>query len=70
MQALRFLLEVVPHLPMHLNGSMPQKPSNSRWLKNRSVLINGVKPDWNDEVCFPVTELVFFPKSNRRVTML
>lgn len=72
MQAWKFLCSL-PHLPMQFNGNQAVKASNSerrRWLQNRSVIINGVKPDWRDEISFPVTELVFFPKSNRRTTML
>jgi len=58
---------------MQFNGEQPVKASNSerrRWLQNKSVIINGTKPNWNDEIDFPVEELIFFPKSNRRVTML
>ena len=72
MQAWKFLCSI-PHVPMQFNGKQAVVASNSekrRWLQNRSVVINGVKPNWNDEICFPVTELVFFPKSNRRTTMV
>ena len=40
-----------------------------RWLKNKSVIINGIKPDFNEEIKTPVEQLVFFPKG-KRVTML
>jgi len=72
MTALDFICSL-PHVPMQFNGEQAVVASNSekrRWLQNRSILINGVKPDWNDEICFPVTELIFFPKSNRRTTMV
>lgn len=72
MQAWKFLCSI-PHVPMQFNGEQPVKASNSerrRWLQNKSVIINGTKPNWNDEIDFPVEELIFFPKSNRRVTML
>lgn len=72
MQAWRFLCSI-PHVPMQFNGERAVKASNSerrRWLQNKSVIINGVKPNWDDQIEFPVTELIFFPKSNRRVTML
>lgn len=49
------------------------KPSNSeikRWLKSSSVIINGKKPNVNDEVEFPITELVYFSKGRRRTTVL
>lgn len=72
MQALKFICSI-PHVPMQFNGDKAVVASNSekrRWLQNHSIIINGVKPNWNDEICFPVTELVFFPKSNRRTTMI
>ena len=72
MQALKFICSL-PHVPMQFNGTKPVHASNSekrRWLQNRSIIINGVKPTWNDEITFPVTQLVFFPKSNRRTTMV
>jgi hypothetical protein len=71
MTALDFICSL-PHVPMQFNGTQAVVASNSekrRWLQNRSVIINGVKPNWNDEICFPVVELVFFPKSDRRTTM-
>jgi hypothetical protein len=48
------------------------KASNSelrRRLNTGSVIINGTLPNWDDEVEFPVEQLVFFPKG-RRVTLL
>jgi hypothetical protein len=72
MQAFKFLCSF-SHVPMQFNGEKPVLASNSekrRWLQNRSVVINGVKPDWNDEICFPVTSMVFFPNSNRRTTFI
>ena len=36
-----------------------------RWLCNQSVLLNGRRIKWNEEVDFPVDQLVLFPKSNR-----
>jgi preprotein translocase subunit Sss1 len=51
-----------------------QKASNSemrRWLKSKSVLINGRTPDWDEIVEFPVTELVLFPRSKKnRCTLM
>ena len=38
--------------------------------KTPAVLINGTRPKPQDAINFPVTELVFFPKSQKlRVTM-
>lgn len=72
MTALEYLISL-PHVPMALNGNKPCAASNSerrRWLESRSVIINGVKPGPQDEIVFPVNELVFFPKGERRTTML
>lgn len=44
-------------------------PSNSeirRWLDQGSVQINGVAPKANDIITFPMTQLVFFPKSDKK----
>jgi hypothetical protein len=42
-----------------------------RWLQNKAVIINGVKPQPDDEVTFPINQLVFFPKSQKkRITFL
>ena len=67
------LLKAIPHVPMFLRNTVPTRASNSdmkRWLKTSSVLINGKRPLPNDTIEFPVTECVFFPKSEKlRVTM-
>lgn len=41
-----------------------------RWLINKSVQINGQKPNWDDTVAFPVKDMVLFPKSKNRITTL
>lgn len=41
-----------------------------RWLKNKAVIINGKTPSPEDEVTFPIKQLVFFPKSKRKTTVL
>lgn len=49
----------------------PAKASNSeirRWLDQQSVIINGKKPKAKDIVEFPITQLIFFPKSPKRRT--
>jgi hypothetical protein len=48
-------------------------PTNSelrRWLDSRSVLINGKAPTAKEEITFPIVELVYFPKSKSRVTII
>jgi len=55
-----------------IEGKHHGPASNSeikRWLQNKAVVINGERPNWNDEVEFPVWELVLFPKGNRRTTI-
>jgi hypothetical protein len=54
---------------MGTNGTQPVKASNSdrrRWLQNKAILINGARSNWDDEIEFPVTELVFFPNSDKK----
>jgi len=56
-------------LPRHW---LPRKPSNSelfRWLRNKSVIINGVHVSPKEEVGFPIKSLTFFP-NKRKVTMV
>ena len=36
-----------------------------RWLQNQSVQMNGKRIKWDEEVTFPITELILFPKKNR-----
>jgi hypothetical protein len=65
MKTLEFLIELRPALPMSR-----EKPctlaSNSelrRWCRDKSVVVNGLTASADEEVAFPVTSLVFFPKS-------
>ena len=63
-------LKSIPHLP-HSVEHGKQRPSNSeiyRWLKSGSVIINGERPQPNDEIELPVNELVFFPSAKRKTT--
>ena len=70
-------LKDFPFLPVAIErgknrGLHYGRPSNSeikRWLKSRSVIINGVTPLFDDEINFLVLELVFFPNGKRRTTM-
>jgi hypothetical protein len=36
-----------------------------RWLQNQSIQLNGRRIKWNEEVDFPVEQLILFPKRNR-----
>lgn len=65
---LKHISEYVP-LPVVIEGQGFSDPSNrdmKRWLETKSVVINGQRPGPKDEVQFPITELVFFPKGRRR----
>ena len=39
-----------------------------RWLQNQSVQLNNRRIKWNEEVDFPVNQLILFPK-RKRVTI-
>jgi len=50
----------------------PEPTSNSelrRWFEKSSILINGVVAKIDDQIVFPVHEVVFHPKGKRRTTM-
>lgn len=69
--AYRYIKEL-EYLPASREGVKMGKPSNSeirRWLQNRSVIINGIKSLPDDEIEYPIRELVFFPKG-QTVTMV
>ncbi len=60
-------------LPMRLNGNMPEKMSNSelrRLLDSGGVIVNGEALAAESSFDFPIWELIFFPKSERRTTMI
>jgi len=68
MTALEFL-KTIPHLPMAFLGEKPVKASNSeirRWLESGGVQINRKRPKPNEEIEFPVEQLIFFPKNPKR----
>ncbi len=60
------------HLPMSVERPCTEATNSEikRWLKSGSVIINGKRPNINDEIEFPITELVFFPKGKRKTTMI
>ena len=71
-------LKSLPYLPVGLIRGKRQglhygRPSNSeikRWLYSHSVIINGLTPLPNDEIIFPITELIFFPEGERKTTLM
>lgn len=68
--ALEFVLWMKPAVPM--SREHPCTPaSNSeirRWLDQKAVRINGAFPKAKEEITLPVTDLVFFPASNKSRT--
>lgn len=72
--AFEFLKYIQQHGFLPMSTEQPcTEPSNSelkRWLKKSSVVINRKKPQPNDEVFFPIIELVFFPKGKRKCTIM
>jgi len=71
MNALEFLISLRPSVPMGSVGTKPVEASSSqirRWLSDKAVVINGERPGPKEEVLFPITSVVFFPKSPDRKT--
>ena len=70
----QFFVNTLCYWPSDMNGDKPvpaSKNSIRRWLENKAILLNGKYPKPNDEMPYPITELVFFPKSpKRRTTMV
>lgn len=64
------VLEYIGVVPMSIEKpcTYPSKSEIKRWLNQSSVLINGTKPKAEDDVEFPITGLVFFPKSKTKKT--
>ena len=59
-------------LPKSLENGI-REPSNSqliRWLRSKSIIINGKRPTHLDKIQLPIKELIFFPSSNRRTTII
>lgn len=73
MTALEFIISLRPAVPMGFQGTKPIEASNGqirRWLQDKAIIINGTKPGPQDEIQYPITQVVFFPKSpDRRATI-
>ena len=68
MKAIDFINNLRPAVPMSIERPCTT-PSNSeirRWLDGAMVEISGKRPKHDDEIDFPVTSLVFFPRSKGR----
>ncbi len=46
------------------------KSEKRRWLVDSAVVLNGLRPKPDDICPDEITELVFFPNSNNKITML
>lgn len=66
-------IKFIPYLPASKEGNKIGRPSNAeirRWLEKGSVIINGTTPKPYDKIKFPIIELIFFPSSNLKVTII
>lgn len=63
-------LPILPHSAQEGVRGQPSRSEVKRWLRTGSVLLNGAFPQPSDEIEFPITSLVFFPKSPRRRTTM
>ena len=72
MTAYEYLCERQKFLPASREvqslGRAVSKGEIKRWLQNKAVLINGRRPDWKDEISFPIFELIFWPNSDKNRT--
>ena len=50
--------------------SVCSKGERRRLLINKAVIINGARPGPTEEIQFPIDELIFFPNSKNRCTMI
>ena len=73
----QFLKSLGPAIPLSIeskDGNGALKPmSNSelrRCIEQKSVVFNGEGCDPNEVLDFPITSVVFFPKSEKRKTTL
>ena len=69
MTAFEFIkfLGVIP-MSIETPGTIPSNGELKRWFTQKSIIMNGARPTFNENVDFPVRELIFFPKSQGRKT--
>ena len=66
--AWKYLIELNKVCHFHSRERLGTKVSNSelkRWLQNQAVQLNGRRIKWNEDVDFPVEQLILFPKKGR-----
>lgn len=72
MNALQYLNNLRPALP--LSVEKPCQPMSNGELRRHceqgAVIVNGERIKFDELVDFPVFSLVFFPKGNRRTTLV
>lgn len=73
MKAIDYLIslprEWLPRSTERGKTGLASKSEIKRWLLNKAVIINGKTPLPQDEISFPIRELIFFPKGNKRTTI-
>lgn len=72
MNLLEFLLSLEHMVPFSTEKPCTRATNSEirRWLDGGAVVINGERTkSWRDEMQFPCTQLVFFPKAKRRTTI-
>jgi hypothetical protein len=72
MNVLSFLNTLRPAIPFSIEKPclLASNGEIRRWCQNSAVIMNGERVAWDEEVDFPVFSLVFFPKGNRRTTIV
>ena len=62
-------LNTVCHFMSRERSGRATNSELKRWFQNKAVEINGERPKFDDEVDFPITQMVLFPNRNR-VTLM
>lgn len=74
MKAIDLLKEISEYCGGFHSREFPkQKASMSemkRWLNSQSIVINGMKPKWDTEIEFPIFQMILFPKSPLKITIM
>ncbi len=74
MQALAYLIDFFDNgyyiRPGSNHGGGASNGELRRWLEEGAIRINNETPKPNDEITFPIDDLVLFPGRPRQVTLL
>ena len=65
-------IQFIGVIPMSIERpcTNPTNAEIKRWLDQGAVVINGIRPKAKDQINFPITSLVFFPKAPRKTTVI